>query len=91
MSTLTMTKKAGIPTGQPKHKGCCGNCAGARSTEMEPPEVPSRCIAARAFEIFQARKNNGAVGDELSDWLEAERDLKTASQNAPVTRTPARA
>jgi hypothetical protein len=31
-------------------------------------------IAARAYEIFAARK--GAPGDPVSDWLQAERELR---------------
>jgi hypothetical protein len=33
-------------------------------------------IAVRAYEIFQAR--NGNQGDAVSDWLQAERELRSA-------------
>jgi hypothetical protein len=32
-------------------------------------------IRARAYEIFLSR--NGAPGDEVEDWLQAERELRT--------------
>ena len=34
-------------------------------------------IATRAYEIFKAR--NGEPGDPVSDWLQAERELRTAN------------
>jgi hypothetical protein len=34
-------------------------------------------IAARAYEIFKAR--NEEPGDPVSDWLQAERELRTAN------------
>lgn len=33
-------------------------------------------IAMRAYEIFKAR--NGEPGDPMSDWLQAERELRAA-------------
>ena len=33
-------------------------------------------IRRRAEEIYRERVNNGNHGDELSDWLQAERELK---------------
>ena len=46
------------------------------------PEVPATLlsdsdIATRAYEIFKAR--NGEPGDPISDWLQAERELRTAN------------
>jgi hypothetical protein len=33
-------------------------------------------VSERAFEIFQDRLQNGRKGDALSDWLEAEREIR---------------
>jgi hypothetical protein len=38
--------------------------------------LSSDAIAARAFEYFQAR--GGRHGHDVEDWLQAERDLRTA-------------
>jgi hypothetical protein len=38
--------------------------------------VSETAIAVRAFEIFEAR--NGEPGDAVSDWLQAERELRAA-------------
>jgi len=43
--------------------------------------APER-IRARAYEIYLAHVGNGLGGDELSDWLQAERELSGA---APAT------
>ena len=46
---------------------------------IEPASAPMpshEAIAQRAFELYQAR---GAIGgDEMSDWLRAETELRTA-------------
>ena len=34
-------------------------------------------IRRRAEEIYRARVNNGHHGDELSDWLQAEKELRS--------------
>ena len=36
-------------------------------------------IRIRAYEIFRDRMVNGAPGDDLSDWLQAERELTAAA------------
>ena len=46
--------------------------------ELPPSSVPNQpdeaAIAARAYEIYESK---GRVdGDDLDDWLQAERDLK---------------
>ena len=35
----------------------------------------SEKIRMRAEEIYKARVNNGGHGDELSDWLQAEKEV----------------
>jgi Protein of unknown function (DUF2934) len=42
-------------------------------------------IAQRAYEIY--RERGGAAGDELSDWIMAEREL--IEQNSKLRRKPA--
>jgi hypothetical protein len=39
-------------------------------------QVSEAAIAIRAYEIYRAR--NGAQGDAVSDWLQAEQELRTA-------------
>jgi hypothetical protein len=43
----------------------------------QPPQKATnpQVIRARAFEIFRARQANGAPGDHLTDWAQAEREL----------------
>ena len=50
-------------------------------TELPPASVPNQPdetdIAARAYEIYESK---GRVdGDELGDWLQAERDLSNSA------------
>ena len=80
MNTLTTTvKKTGLPAGQSKRKACCGNCSGDH--ESGRAELTPRRVAARAYEIFQARNRDGGAGDEASDWLQAERELSVGVPN----------
>ncbi len=44
----------------------------AGSARVEPP---SDRVRVRAYEIYAARIANGAAGDAVSDWLQAEREL----------------
>ena len=39
-------------------------------------------IRQRAYEIFQERRQTGRKGDTLSDWLEAEQEIR--SRRIPV-------
>lgn len=41
-------------------------------------------IRARAFEIYRARCGANASGDEVSDWLQAERELRGAQAGSQV-------
>src|SRR5262245_13452996 len=41
-------------------------------------------IRARAHEIYLSRVSIGAVGDALSDWLQAERELRHTSASHSV-------
>lgn len=36
-------------------------------------------IAARAFELFSDRCRNGRCGDEVSDWLAAEQEVRASA------------
>jgi len=52
--------------------------------ESEPPapEITPERIRARAYEIYEAR--GGAAGDAISDWLQAERELRlTVERRSP--------
>jgi hypothetical protein len=85
MSTLTiLTTRAEPSAGQPKHNGCCGNCSGTCTGEGAHTEETSHRVAARAFEIFRMRTDNGTAGDALSDWLQAEHELESHPENPPT-------
>jgi hypothetical protein len=44
---------------------------------QEPISQPTADdIRRRAYEIFRGRTNNGSTGDQVSDWIQAERELK---------------
>lgn len=48
----------------------------AATTETTPD-----LVRRRAYEIFEARR--GGPGDHLSDWLQAERELRGAPRATP--------
>ena len=51
--------------------------APAAEPMLATPALPTHAaIAQRAFELYQARGQAG--GDEMSDWLRAESELRTA-------------
>jgi hypothetical protein len=47
-----------------------------KKTTTSKARISADDIRRRAEEIYRARVNNGHHGDELSDWLQAERELK---------------
>jgi hypothetical protein len=59
-----VANKAAAPAATPPSTASASNGNGAPSVEM---------IRLRAYEVFLAR--NGAQGDEVSDWLIAEREI----------------
>ena len=44
-------------------------------------QVPDDEVARRAYEIYQSR--GGHDGADMDDWLEAERQLKSANRQKP--------
>jgi hypothetical protein len=52
-------------------------------TRTNAPTAEDR-IRRRAYEIHQAR--GGAPGQDLDDWLQAEREIKGELQQAPDTQ-----
>jgi hypothetical protein len=50
-----------------------------RTVISRPRRVTQRQIAVRAYEIFLGR--DGGPGDQLSDWLQAEAELRAARRN----------
>jgi hypothetical protein len=48
--------------------------------------LPER-IRLRAFELFQKRQSSGTPGNAESDWLQAERELRAASDQAEAHAT----
>ena len=45
----------------------------SRKKTAATSNIPSEAIAARAFELYTAR--GGSHGQDLADWLQAEREL----------------
>jgi len=53
----------------------------SRSSHRPQPRAPvanvtPEAIRTRAYEIFQRRKSKSGPGDQMSDWLQAEREIK---------------
>lgn len=48
-------------------------------TVSRKPKVTAESIRMRAAEIYGERLNKGNQGDELSDWLQAEKELSTTN------------
>jgi hypothetical protein len=46
-----------------------------KKTATSKGKISADSIRKRAEEIYRERVNNGNHGDELSDWLQAEKDL----------------
>jgi hypothetical protein len=58
------------------------------ATPTAPAEPSVADIEKRAYEIGQQRQSQGTVGDQLSDWHQAEAELKAAPQNQPEPPAP---
>lgn len=69
MSTFSRVEKHSASAGHGRHKDA------ARPPHARAEATPER-IRTRAYEIFQERSGRGAAGDALSDWLQAERELR---------------
>lgn len=50
---------------------------GSETSTTEQPAEPGDRIRVRAYEIYRSR--NGAAGDAVSDWLQAEREVTSSS------------
>jgi len=56
--------------------------------EPAPGEIPDERIRERAYELYEARSG----GDAVSDWLQAERELRSALERAsPLPEASAKA
>jgi len=44
------------------------------------PMITNEMIAARAYEIFQRRQETGAEGNAITDWQQAEEELRHERQ-----------
>ena len=71
MSTITTTNRRSGTSAQP-------TAPKTAATAAAKPHL----IRRRAYEIFLAR--NGGPGDHLSDWIQAEQELNSVSQIAPI-------
>jgi hypothetical protein len=60
---------------------------GARPGVNDASAATDDAIAARAYELYQAR--GGTHGADMDDWLQAERELRAERQQARDDRGPA--
>jgi hypothetical protein len=60
--------------------------ADQRQQRPTPAGADVQAIRARAYHIYQSRNRNGVPGDALSDWLEAEREIKALSRGEVLMR-----
>lgn len=75
------------PVNHPRAGHARGRYLEVPSKPEAAPEVTREQIAIRAYEIYLAR--GSSEGDALSDWLAAERELRSASPILPpLTRRP---
>ncbi len=79
MNTITIpVRKNGSPAAHPE------KTARAPAQSPAPPSrtnltLTDERIRVRAYEIYEARRNGGILGDDRSDWLQAERDVNGAA------------
>ncbi|MBU0640178.1 MAG: DUF2934 domain-containing protein [Planctomycetes bacterium] len=66
-----------MPTTKPKQTVNKRPAKVKRATTVRPKDG----MRARAFEIFQARMQTNLPGDQLSDWLQAERELDDSPES----------
>jgi hypothetical protein len=52
--------------------------AGASAGPQAQDTLARDHVQARAYEIFQNRHRKGGSGDQMSDWLQAERELSAS-------------
>jgi hypothetical protein len=58
--------------------------------EVQPPVKPAvpvtqEDVSRRAYEISEERQRTGQSGDQLGDWLQAQRELSQATEPPPAT------
>jgi len=51
---------------------------------QETASVSHETIRARAYELYLARTRLGLAGDDVTDWVQAERELGASPPAAPV-------
>ncbi len=83
-----ITKGQGTPRQQKEIRIAATRSTGRDSVPGAP--VPASGVARpliekRAYDIYLSRCRNGGAGDQESDWLQAERELKGS---APDTLAP---
>ena len=63
------------PARKPAARSVTRNHASRGSVASAPSSAPS--VEQRAYEIYSQRVSTGAPGTELSDWLQAESELRS--------------
>lgn len=74
ISKGTAVKPANVATRQPETVD--RKMVPVERTDFAPTEAQVRALA---YEIYRARCDRGADGDELADWISAERELGSGS------------
>ncbi|MEK6702593.1 MAG: DUF2934 domain-containing protein [Planctomycetota bacterium] len=69
--TLNSTGKAHAPARQPRNSG-----------ERARLDVTPEQIRIRAYEVYRARCTSGSPGDAVSDWAQAEREMRRRASNS---------
>lgn len=74
MATKTQQKQSSV--GQQSGQNISRQSAASDDRNLVNRASPQHeRIQARAYEIFQKRKHNGQAGDQINDWLQAEREI----------------
>lgn len=55
------------------------------AARSSPKDDAQQRIRARAYEIYQTRRDNGGEGDAMSDWLQAERETNGTAPGLTAT------
>jgi len=77
-TTTTPTVKSGTTRTAAKPRASRSKSTPVAEVAMSSAAPPTdEMVAVRAYEIFLSR--NGAEGDPISDWLQAEKELSRAS------------
>lgn len=73
--TSSRTAKSGVKTAP--RKSAARDASTERVARSAAPTARPVSVEQRAYEIFTKRVSTGSSGTELSDWLQAESELRS--------------